>query len=87
MAGDMYAPAVEGRGAVVMWLNELVINGLFDAGCTELAKKAAGRVLDFAKAGGAASVISTGTEPYVFRPGGAVNAVTGSALICLAGRL
>ena len=87
MTGAMYAPAVEGRGASVMWLNGLVIGGLFDAGCTELAKKAAERVLDFAKTGGAASVVSTGAEPYVFRPGGAVNAVTGSALICLAGRL
>ena len=87
MTGAMYAPAEEGRGACVMWLNELVMDGLFNAGCTELAKKAAERVLDFAKAGGAASVVSTGEEPYVFRPGGAVNAVTGSALICLAGRL
>lgn len=83
----MFAPSVEGRGAVVMWLQELVIGGLFDAGKTELAEKAAKLVLDNAKAGGAASVIAPEGAPIVYRPGDAINAITGSALIYIAGRL
>lgn len=84
---DMYSPAVEGRGAIVMWLQQLIIGGLFDAGKKELAEKAAAKVLDHAMNGGAASVIASEGNPIPFRPGDAINGMTGSALIYIASKL
>lgn len=83
----LYNPAVEGRGAVVMWLQELIIYGLYNAGKNELANIAAGKILDYALSGRAASVIAAEGEPIVFRPGDAINGMTGSALIYIAGKL
>ena len=84
---DMYTPSVEGRGAVVAWLQQVVISGLFLSGKTNLGSRAAEKVLDCAERGEIASVVAPEGEAIVFRPGDAVNAITGSMLIYIANLL
>lgn len=83
----MYTPSVEGRGAVVAWLQQLIISGLFYSGKTELGRRAAEKILDCAERGEIASVVAPECEAIVYRPGDAVNGITGSMLIYIANLL
>ncbi len=82
----LYDPKADGRGAVVLWLQMLLIGGLFDAEKTELAVTAAKNILVNAKAGCLRDVFAPEGEQVPRRPGGDLNAIAGSALIYIAGK-
>ncbi len=84
---EYYESGVTGRGAVVAWLQQLIITGLFDCGETETAKKAAEKYLTYAGENDPRDVFSAeGLQP-VRRPGAFVNAVAGAAVIEIAAYL
>ncbi|MDR1590068.1 MAG: hypothetical protein LBS51_07740 [Oscillospiraceae bacterium] len=79
--------AAEGRGAVDAALQMPVIGGLFDAGATELAVKAAERLLTAMEKFGARDCLaSEGAQP-VRRPADEINPIGGAAMIFLANKL
>lgn len=80
----LFDPRSEGRGAVTTWLQELFAAGLTVNGEKDLASEIASRVLDNALEGRAASVVASEGSKIVYRPGDAINSVTGSALVFLA---
>ena len=82
-----FNPAIEGRGAIVMWLQQLIVGGLFGAGKDDLAKAVAEKVLSGAAENGARNVITSEGEQLVARPGDYINAVAASAVLYIAGKL
>lgn len=81
---ELYAPKAEGRGAVTAWLQELFVCALRMGGMTEACRTAAKRYLDYSKKNGMATVIAPEGSQPVCRPGGAVTAAAGSAVLYLA---
>lgn len=82
-----YDPAVAGRGAVVAWLQQLIIGALFDIGRLDLAQEAAKRYLGAVKEFGARDVLAAEGEQPARRPGGRFNAIAGAATLAIAGML
>ncbi len=82
-----YDGVTDGRGAVVAWLQQLIIGGLVRCGKYETAKAAAKRFIKCAEENGPRDVFTAEGEQKVKRPGDFVNAAAGSAVIYLTDKL
>ena len=78
--------AVEGSGAVVMWLQQLIVGGLFECDA-ELAAKAAEIILAGAEKNGVRDVLVSEGEQIITRPGNYINSTAASAILYIAGKL
>ena len=85
-ASASYDPEADGRGAVVLWLQMLIIKGLDESGKKELAKTAANNIIANAKAGNLRDVFSAEGNKTQRRPGCDLNAIAGTSLIYIAGK-
>lgn len=78
--------SVEGRGAIVMWLQQIIICGLFECDA-DLAKKVAENILAGVQTNGVRDVLASEGEQAIARPGDYINATAASAVLYIAGKL